>query len=82
MLTIRNYLNTPLLSTAEAVGVEEGGRRPAAGDGEAGAREEPAHTRTEEDPQRGSVEVQQPPGPQRQVPAAHAARQGWLQRGA
>lgn len=51
--------------SAETVGVEERRCGSAARDGEVRAREEPSHPRAEEDPQRGPVEVQQPPGSQR-----------------
>lgn len=39
---------------------EEGGRGPAAGDGEVGARTKPSHPRVEAHPQRGPVAFQQP----------------------
>lgn len=51
---MRLYLTThPIPSTAAAKRAEEGGRGPAAGDGEAGARAQPAHPRAEAHPQRG-----------------------------
>lgn len=80
---IKYCLNTNESSpfVVKAVCFEKRRCRPAIRDGEAGKRKEPSHTRTEEDPQWGPVEVQQPPCPERQVPFAHAAGQRGLQRG-
>lgn len=53
---------------------------PSIRNGKVGEGKEPSHKGTEEDPQRGSVKVQQPPCTERQVPVADAAWQGRLQR--
>ena len=71
-----------IVATVEAERFEEGGRRSAAGDGEARAGAQPAHPRAEAHPQRRSKSFQQSPRPQRAIPTAHVARQRWLQRSA